>query len=174
MLSLTGLVIVVATIVVVQHMSLKPPRTSASIPQQEKPALPLPSMPSIAVLPFANLSGDPQQEYFSDGVSDQLINDLSRLPGLFVIARNSSFAYKGKRLRRALSGKSWASSTCWRVACVKPPTSSASESSWSMRSLGPERGQRSMTDRSGTSLRSRTQIVSKVVTTLGLLSSSTK
>ena len=84
------------TIVLVQHLSLKPPRTHASIPPQEKPALPLPSIPSIAVLPFTNLSGDPQQEYFSDGISDQLINDLSRLPGLFVIARNSSFAYKGK------------------------------------------------------------------------------
>src|SRR6516164_242038 len=47
-------------------------------------------------LPFANLSGDPKQEYFSDGISAQLINELSRLPGLLVIARNSSFAYKGK------------------------------------------------------------------------------
>ena len=96
MLSLTGLAIIVATIVLVQHLSLKPPHTHASIPPPEKPALPLPSMPSIAVLPFTNLSGDPQQEYFSDGISYQLINDLSRLPGLFVIARNSSFAYKGK------------------------------------------------------------------------------
>ena len=80
----------------VQHLSLRPPRTHASIPPQEKPTLPLPNIPSIAVLPFANLSGDPQQDYFSDGIADQLINDLSRLPGLFVIARNSSFAYKGK------------------------------------------------------------------------------
>ena len=95
-LSLTGLAIIVGTIVLVQHLSLKPPPTHASIPPQEKPALPLPSIPSIAVLPFTNLSGDPQQEYFSDGITDQLINDLSRLPGLFVIARNSSFAYKGK------------------------------------------------------------------------------
>jgi adenylate cyclase len=71
-------------------------RTHASIPPQAKPALSLPSIPSIAVLPFMNLSGDPQQEYFSDGISNQLIEDLSRLPGLFVIARNSSFAYKGK------------------------------------------------------------------------------
>jgi TolB-like protein len=83
--------------VIVQHLSLKPQTTHASIPPQEKVALPLPDMPSIAVLPFANLSGDSQQEYFSDGISDQLINNLSRLPGLFVIARNSSFAYKGSQ-----------------------------------------------------------------------------
>ncbi len=104
-LSLAGLAIVVGTIVLVQHLSLKPPRTSASIPPQEKPALPLPSIPSIAVLPFTNLSGDPQQEYFSDGISDQLINDLSRLRGLFVIARNSSFAYKGKATKEHEIGR---------------------------------------------------------------------
>ena len=75
------------------------------IPPQEKPALPLPSVPSIAVLPFTNLGGDPQQEYFSDGISDQLINNLSRLPGLFVIARNSSFAYKGKASKESAIGK---------------------------------------------------------------------
>ena len=57
------------------------------------------------MLPFANLSGDPQQDYFSDGISDQLINNLSRLPGLFVIARNSSFAYKGKATKETEIGK---------------------------------------------------------------------
>jgi len=104
-LSLAGMAIIVGTIVLVQNLSLKPPHTHASIPPQEKPALPLPSIPSIAVLPFANLSGDPQQDYFSDGISDQLINDLSRLPGLFVIARNSSFAYKGKTTKEQEIGK---------------------------------------------------------------------
>src|SRR5262249_53955638 len=58
--------------------------------------LPLPDKPSIAVLPFANMSGDPQQEYFADGMTDDLITDLSQISGLFVIARNSSFTYKGK------------------------------------------------------------------------------
>jgi adenylate cyclase len=95
-LSLTGLVIIAVTFVVVQHLSLKPPHTNASIQPPAKPALPLPDKPSIAVLPFANLSGDPGQEYFSDGITDDLTTDLSRLPGLFVIARNSSFTYKGK------------------------------------------------------------------------------
>jgi adenylate cyclase len=60
------------------------------------PALPLPDKPSIAVLPFANMSGDPEQEYFVDGVVEEIITAISRLHWLFVIARNSSFAYKGK------------------------------------------------------------------------------
>jgi adenylate cyclase len=104
-LSLAGLAIVIGTIILVQHLSFKPQPTHASIPPQEKPSLPLPSIPSIAVLPFANLSGDPTQEYFSDGISDQLINSLSRVPGLFVIARNSSFAYKGKPTKESEIGK---------------------------------------------------------------------
>ena len=59
-------------------------------------ALPLPDKPSLAVLPFQNLSGDPEQEYFVDGVVEEITTTISRLPWLFVIARNSSFAYKGK------------------------------------------------------------------------------
>ncbi len=57
---------------------------------------PLPERPSIAVLPFVNLSGDPEQEYFVDGITEQIITALSRMPRLFVIARNSTFTYKGK------------------------------------------------------------------------------
>jgi adenylate cyclase len=59
-------------------------------------ALPLPDKPSIAVLPFSNLSADPEQEYFSDGVADEIITELARSRSLFVIARNSSFTYKGR------------------------------------------------------------------------------
>jgi adenylate cyclase len=78
--SLGGLAIIAAAILLVQHISLKPPRTSASIPPAQSPALALPDKPSIAVLPFANLSSDPQQEYFSDGITDDLVTDLSRVP----------------------------------------------------------------------------------------------
>jgi TolB-like protein len=58
--------------------------------------LPLPDKPSIAVLPFANMSGDPEQDYFADGMVEEIITALSRIRWLFVIARNSSFTYKGK------------------------------------------------------------------------------
>jgi adenylate cyclase len=57
---------------------------------------PLPDKPSIAVLPFANMSGDPEQEYFADGMVEEIITALSRIRWLFVIARNSSFTYKGQ------------------------------------------------------------------------------
>ena len=56
----------------------------------------LPDKPSIAVLPFQNMSGDPEQEYFADGMVEEITTAISRLPWLFVIARNSSFTYKGK------------------------------------------------------------------------------
>ena len=62
----------------------------------EPPALPLPDKPSIAVLPFQNMSGDPEQEYFADGMVEEIITALSRIRWLFVVARNSSFTYKGQ------------------------------------------------------------------------------
>ncbi|UCF84888.1 MAG: tetratricopeptide repeat protein, partial [Desulfobacteraceae bacterium] len=62
----------------------------------DKPPLPLPDKPSIAVLPFVNMSEDPKQEYFSDGITEEIITALSKTPKLFVIARNSTFTYKGK------------------------------------------------------------------------------
>ncbi len=65
----------------------------------EAMAFPLPDKPSIAVLPFANMSGDPEQEYFSDGITEDLITDLSKISGLFVIARNSTFSYKGQQVK---------------------------------------------------------------------------
>jgi len=69
--------------------------TGPNEPSPER-TLPLPDKPSIAVLPFTNLSGDPEQEYFADGMVEDIIGGLSRIGWLFVIARNSSFTYKGK------------------------------------------------------------------------------
>jgi adenylate cyclase len=60
------------------------------------PTLPLPDKPSVAVLPFTNMSGDPEQEFFSDGIAEDIITALSRYPSLFVIARHSCFTYKGR------------------------------------------------------------------------------
>ncbi len=62
-------------------------------------AFPLPDKPSIAVLPFANMSGEREQDYFADGMTDDLITDLSKVAGLFVIARNTTFAYKGQAVK---------------------------------------------------------------------------
>ena len=65
----------------------------------EAMAFPLPDRPSIAVLPFTNMSDDPNQEYFADGITEDLITDLTKISGLFVIARNSSFSYKDQQVK---------------------------------------------------------------------------
>ena len=70
--------------------------TSPSTAPVAGSALPLPDKPSLAVLPFANMSGDPEQDYFADGMVEEIITALSRIRWLFVIARNSSFTYKGR------------------------------------------------------------------------------
>jgi adenylate cyclase len=93
--SAIGIAIIAATFLAVQHLSLRPPTTSASIPLDYK-APSLPSIPSIAVLPFANISGDREQEYFSDGITDDLTIALAKLPDLFVIGVPSALSYKGK------------------------------------------------------------------------------
>jgi TolB-like protein/class 3 adenylate cyclase len=72
------------------------PSTTPAKPSAEPALLPLPDKPSIAVLPFQNMSGDPEQEYFADGMVEEIITALSRKRNMFVIARNSSFTYKGK------------------------------------------------------------------------------
>ena len=75
-------------------------RHSSLVTEEAKPpSLPLPDKPSMVVLPFVNLSGDPGQEYFSDGITEELTASLSRLANLFVISRNSAFFYKGKAVK---------------------------------------------------------------------------
>jgi TolB-like protein/class 3 adenylate cyclase len=71
-------------------------QSKTTVSPQSKPALALPDKPSIAVLPFTNMSGDPEQDYFADGMVDDIITALSHFKALFVIARNSSFTYKGR------------------------------------------------------------------------------
>jgi adenylate cyclase len=79
--------------------SFRPSPAPTEVVSVEKMAFPLPDKPSIAVLPFANMSGDPKQEYLSDGISEEIISALSGVPKLFVIARNSTFTYKGKSVK---------------------------------------------------------------------------
>src|SRR5262249_6036629 len=69
-----------------------------STPAQSRPTLALPDKPSIAVLPFLNMSGEPEQEYFTDGMVEEIITALSQIRWLFVIARNSTFTYKGQAI----------------------------------------------------------------------------
>jgi adenylate cyclase len=80
----------------VQVFRIAPPQTAGAA-QAGPPAVP--HKPSIAVLPFTNMSGDAEQEYFSDGITEDLITDLSKISGLFIIARNSSFAYKRRSVK---------------------------------------------------------------------------
>ncbi|MHC4639217.1 MAG: adenylate/guanylate cyclase domain-containing protein [Planctomycetota bacterium] len=89
-------VIVLAVAVGIWYFFMRTTQPPIETASPEKMAFPLPDKPSIAVLPFDNLSDDPKQEYFSDGMTDDLITDLSKIAGLFVIARNSAFQYKGK------------------------------------------------------------------------------
>jgi adenylate cyclase len=81
---------------VLMEPGVQMPARGVEVASKEKMAFPLPDKPSIAVLPFVNLSGDPKQEFFSDGITEDIITALSKIQKLFVIARNSTFTYKGK------------------------------------------------------------------------------
>jgi len=96
-----GVVILVlgAGAAILWNLYFSPKSNMAAVSLKESAVLPLPEKPSIAVLPFNNLSGDPGQEYFSDGITENIITSLSKIPQLFVIARNSTFTYKGKPVR---------------------------------------------------------------------------
>jgi adenylate cyclase len=91
-----ALVLVLVAALIWNFYFRPPPIEPASV---EKMALPLPDKPSIAVLPFANIGGDPEQEYFSDGLTEEIITTLSKVSELFVIASNSTFTYKGKPVK---------------------------------------------------------------------------
>lgn len=96
---LAATVVVAGTVVVASWQLYHRQPTKAGVAAVEKMALPLPDKPSIAVLPFDNMSDDPKTEYFCDGMTEDLITDLSKISGLLVIARHSAFAYKGKPIK---------------------------------------------------------------------------
>jgi adenylate cyclase len=89
-------VVVIAGAVILYQFVLRPSPPKTEVASKDKMAYPLPDVPSIAVLPFVNMSGDSKQEFLSDGMTEAIITALSKVPRLFVIARNSTFVYKGK------------------------------------------------------------------------------
>jgi adenylate cyclase len=91
--------LLVGVAVAVWRLYVRPTPPPVEAASKEKMAFPLPEKPSIAVLPFVNMSGDPNQEFFSDGITETIITTLSKIPDLFVIARNSTFTYKGKPVK---------------------------------------------------------------------------
>ena len=95
-MGLVVVVIVVVAVIAIYHFYFRPTPRPIEVASKEKMAFQLPDKPSIAVLPFTNMSGDPKEDYFGDGLAEEIITALSKTPKLFVIARNSTFVYKGK------------------------------------------------------------------------------
>jgi adenylate cyclase len=92
-------VVVIAGAIILYQFVLRPSPSKTEVASKEKMAFPLPDAPSIAVLPFVNISKDPDQEFLCDGMTEEIITALSKVPGLVVIARNSTFTYKGKPVK---------------------------------------------------------------------------
>jgi adenylate cyclase len=93
------ILVLVAAALTIWRFYLPSKPAPVEVASKEKMAFPLPDKPSIAVLPFVNMSGDPKEEYFSDGITEEIITALSKAPHLFVISRQSTFTYKGKPVK---------------------------------------------------------------------------
>jgi adenylate cyclase len=96
LIALAGVLVVAAGAAAFWQFALRPSRPPVEKASKERMAFPLPDKPSIAVMPFVNMTGEPKQDFFCDGLSESLIAALSKAPELFVIARESTFSYKGK------------------------------------------------------------------------------
>jgi len=95
-IGLVVVVIVVVAVIAIYHFYFRTPPRPIEVASKEKMVFQLPDKPSIAVLPFTNMSGDPKEDYLGDGLAEDIITALSKTPKLFVIARNSTFVFKGK------------------------------------------------------------------------------
>ncbi len=95
-LSLVVVLIVVVAVIAIYYFYFRPTPRPIEVASKEKMAFKLPDKPSVAVLPFTNMSGDPKEDYLGDGIAEEIITALSKTPKLFVIARNSTFVYRGK------------------------------------------------------------------------------
>jgi adenylate cyclase len=98
-LALVALLLLLGGGVIVWQRSVRPSAPASEVPAEKAPTLALPETPSLVVLPFVNLSSDPEQEYFSDGITEDLTSKLAKLAGLVVISRTSAFTYKGKAVK---------------------------------------------------------------------------
>jgi adenylate cyclase len=98
-LSAAAILIIIAAAIAVWRLYFRPTPPPLEVASKEKMAFPLPDVPSIAVLPFVNMSGDPKQEFLSDGITEGIITALSKVRQFFVISRQSTFSYKGKPVR---------------------------------------------------------------------------
>jgi DNA-binding winged helix-turn-helix (wHTH) protein len=113
-----------------QHLIRTVPRKGVrfigAVREEERPAASSSTAPrlSIVVLPFSNLSNDPDQEYFADGITDDLTTDLARIPGSFVIARSTAFTYKGQPIDVKQIGRDLACATSLKAASAASPTRS--------------------------------------------------
>jgi adenylate cyclase len=164
-------VLLIAGLVIFRFSSLSPfrvPYSALRTQEAQPPLLPLPDKPSVAVLPFVNMSKDPEQEYFSDGITEDITSDLSRISSLFVIARNSAFTYKGKAVnvqdvsremgvRYVLEGSVRKADNQVRIT-TQLSDATTGEQLWSERYDRPFKGIFALQD----------EIVQKIVTTLGL------
>jgi adenylate cyclase len=97
--AIAAAVVMIIAVIALWQFVLRPSPPPVEKADLKKMALPLPDKPSIAVLPFANMSEDTKKEFFSDGLTEEIISALSKSPKLFVIARNSTFTYKGKSIK---------------------------------------------------------------------------
>jgi adenylate cyclase len=109
----------------VRVFRVRPNRVAGTANDASQPFLASLDKPSVEVLPFANMSADPEQEFIADGIAEDLITALSRYASLFVIARNSSFIYKGRAADVKQVGPIWACVMSSKAACVNPAIVSA-------------------------------------------------